>query len=718
MAANPAIVTWSGTSEAPGDVLPLGNGRVGGSLRVRAGGSLEIDLTSAEGLDAHGRLLKLARFELALDATPSTPVDDASVSQQLILSDAEASVEHPAFSLRARIDRRHPCLVLTMTTRASVSTRLTARPWRTEPRTVGREEVFAFWGRLGGPEPVVVPPDRLRHATRTDPDGERRALLGWWHVVGASQLRSSLALQGFGDLAHEVADPVGQRAFGTLVWAHASRREPHQPWSLRTPRRREHSWYVAIHACQARTPEAWWDAACAARQALDVSGPAARERHLAAARRTWGCGALQPYGTPGAERVSAALAAQRYLTLAAGDGPWPVRFNGSLFTVDVPETLIDPPPHQDPDYRRWNGAFWWQNTRLVYWPLLASGDEAVLEPLYALMDRAWPLARIRAQRWYGAAGAVLPETMTPWGLHADGDYGWDRAGRRIGEVANPFVRGYHHAVLELAWLWLRHHRASRDDDALVRRAPQLLDALRFFATTARPDRAGRLRWRGTQALETYHDVDDSAADIAALYAITGALSRLPRRLLGAALDDLARDVARRLPPLPTRRRRDGTTVWRAARTIRAAARNFENPELYAVFPYALTGRGRRCVQLARATFAARRFRRTGGWYPDALHAAALGLTAAARRDVERNAAAVCGRFPAMFGPNFDWVPDQDHGNVTTLAVQRLALELVRDGERGRAPPRWPQGWGVTGTIVDEDGRRHDLDHAPVPADVR
>ncbi len=708
------MVRWLGPARDPGDVLPLGNGRLGATLRAERGGRVEIDLTSAEGIDGHGRLLKLARFELTIGPPDWAASDDDTMEQRLALTDAEAVVHHAHFELRARVDRHHPWLVIDVRSTAAATTRVRPLPWRLAPRRPASNESFAFWGRLGGPQPVVVPPDHLRRVTRTDDDGARRAVLGWWHAVGATTLSDSLALQGFADLTGDVEDPVAERAFGTLTWADEDAPDD-DGWSLRHTAAPVQRWHVWVHVGSASTAEAWWGAALAARgPALAIDRDDARRLHLASARRAWGAGTLQPTGTPGAERVAAAVAAQRYLTLAAGGGPWPVRFNGSLFTVDVPETLLDPAPYQDPDYRRWNGAFWWQNTRLVYWPLLASGDRTVLEPLLSFVDRIWPLARVRARRWFGAEGAVLPETVTPWGLHADGDYGWDRVGRSICEVANPFVRTYHHATLEVAWLWLQLHRVGGDDEALARRAPQLHDVLSFFASTAHRDAAGRLGWRATQALETYHDVDDSAADIAALHAITRAIAHLPSRLVGRAVHDLAASVARRLPDLPSRRGRDGVRRWRPARTIRGPARNYENPELYAVWPYGLTGRGRAGVGMARATFAARRFKRTGGWYPDAIIAAALGLPEQARAHLERNAAQTCGRFPAMFGPNFDWVPDQDHGNVTVLGLQRLALEALRDLRRAGEPTSraWPLWWGLRGRLLDAAGAVVELEIEP------
>jgi hypothetical protein len=49
---------------------------------------------------------------------------------------------------------------------------------------------------------------------------------------------------------------------------------------------------------------------------------------------------------------------QRFITACAGRGAYPIKFNGSLFTVPPG------PTEQDPDYRRWGPGYWWQTTRL------------------------------------------------------------------------------------------------------------------------------------------------------------------------------------------------------------------------------------------------------------------------------------------------------------------------------------------------------------------
>ncbi len=48
------------------------------------------------------------------------------------------------------------------------------------------------------------------------------------------------------------------------------------------------------------------------------------------------------------------------------------------------------------------------------------------------------------------------------------------------------------------------------------------------------------------------------------------------------------------------------------------------------------------------------------------------------------------RFPAFWGPNYDWTPDQDHGGVLMKTLQTMLLQC--DGKAIRLLPAWPMDW--------------------------
>ena len=122
--------------------------------------------------------------------------------------------------------------------------------------------------------------------------------------------------------------------------------------------------------------------------------------------------------------------------------------------------------------------------------------------------------------------------------------------------------------------------------------------------------------------------------------------------------------------------------------------NIENPELYAVFPYRIFGVGKPDLPLALNTFSMRGYKSWNGWHQDAIQAALLGLTAEAKKMVTSNFTAKqnSSRFPAFWGPNYDWVPDQDHGSVSSRALQNMLVQT--DGNKVLLFPAWPKEWNV------------------------
>jgi hypothetical protein len=185
------------------------------------------------------------------------------------------------------------------------------------------------------------------------------------------------------------------------------------------------------------------------------------------------------------------------------------------------------------------------------------------------------------------------------------------------------------------------------------------------------------------------------------------------RLLALCSEHVDADSRRRwerlrdaLPPVPTEER-GGRTVLAPAAEYGSERQNLENPELYAVFPYRRYQVGKPDLELARATFRERENTDHGGWHQDPIQAAMLGLTDTAREMVVD----LFGdhyddaRFPAFWGPNYDWIPDQDHGGVAALALQRMLLQYGDD--EVRLFPAWPSEWDVDfrvhaprGTTID------------------
>jgi hypothetical protein len=122
--------------------------------------------------------------------------------------------------------------------------------------------------------------------------------------------------------------------------------------------------------------------------------------------------------------------------------------------------------------------------------------------------------------------------------------------------------------------------------------------------------------------------------------------------------------------------------------------NSENPELYPVFPFRLFAFNRPNSEWALAALEHRWDRGDSGWRQDHIFMAYLGLAEDARKGlVSRARSHDRGeRFPAFWGPNYDWTPDQDHGGVLMKEFQAMLLQT--DGRQIFLLPAWPKDWDV------------------------
>jgi hypothetical protein len=100
------------------------------------------------------------------------------------------------------------------------------------------------------------------------------------------------------------------------------------------------------------------------------------------------------------------------------------------------------------------------------------------------------------------------------------------------------------------------------------------------------------------------------------------------------------------------------------------------------------------LEQARETWRRRIDKAAWGWTQDGICAARLGLADAALQDLATRAknAHPAHRLPVVWGPNFDWLPDQTHGgNLTSVAQEMLLQER---GDTILLLPAWPKDWSA------------------------
>lgn len=213
-----------------------------------------------------------------------------------------------------------------------------------------------------------------------------------------------------------------------------------------------------------------------------------------------------------------------------------------------------------------------------------------------------------------------------------------------------------------------------------------LSQMLYYKTNAQ----GQLVFHPSQALETWWECTNAMPEVAGLHAVTAKLLILPEDKATAAQRAYWKAFAARLPPLPTHNTPSGEALAPAASF--ASKNNQENPELYAVFPFRLCSFEKDNRDLGLRALRHRLKRGHSGWQQDDIFMAYLGQADDTAKAVVSRARMhdPGSRFPAFWGPNYDWIPDQTHGGVLLKAVQSMLLQT--DGRKIYLLPAWPKGW--------------------------
>jgi hypothetical protein len=196
------------------------------------------------------------------------------------------------------------------------------------------------------------------------------------------------------------------------------------------------------------------------------------------------------------------------------------------------------------------------------------------------------------------------------------------------------------------------------------------------------------------ACETWWDCTNPMPELAGLHSITRRLLALPENLTNEHDRDFWNTLNARLPELPVRETPSGIALAPAARF--EDKRNVENPELYAVFPFRLLGIGYPDLDWGKNALEHRWDKGDFGWRQDDIFMAYLGLTEQARNYLVARAGNhdKGSRFPAFWGPNYDWTPDQDHGGILMKAFQSLLMQADPYSKKIYLFPAWPKEWNV------------------------
>ncbi len=673
-------LVWNTPGGSAVNSVPLGNGDIALNVWVEKGGDVLFYIAKADAWDENARLVKLGRMRLSIEGNPLAGPD---FRQEFRIRDGCVLIHGGDTDVKLWVDANHPAIRIDIQSQRPRQARCAVEIWRTQRRQLQGKELHSAWGLLQSADPVFVEPDDILPA--------RDNRLCWCHHNRHSIWEANLRLQGLESLLATQPDPLLQRTFGAMCGGDGWIAQSDQV--LQSPQgQTRHTLTIACHTLQ-RDIVSWRTALDGILRQVEQAPPVqAWPLHEAWWRAFWDRSYIILDGDDQARLITQRYALQRYMNACAGRGAQPIKFNGSLFTVDWGVENEE----YDADYRRWGGCYWFQNTRLAYWPMLGAGDGDLLAAFFTMYRDALPLAEARTRIYFGHEGAYFPETMYFWGTWDDDCYGRDRSKLPVSEATNPYIRYYWSGGLELLSMGLQWHRQQRDpsffDQTLL---PLARSILQFYARHYPRDAAGLLRIEPAEALETYHQAVNPTPEIAGLRHVLEGMLDLQDKSIHQADRQAWRDLLEHLPPLPI-----GHDPQNPKKGFVLPAEQFsdlqnsECPELYAIFPYRQFGLGRQQMDVALETWNRRQYRETIGWRQHAIWAALLGLADEAAQMVfsHFSTSYSASQFPAYWGPNFDWIPDQDHGNVPMLALQYMLLQS--DGAELRLAPALPARWSA------------------------
>lgn len=719
-------VTWTVPAQTDRGSMPLGNGEVGINVWVLPDGAIEFYLARTDARTELDRSVKLGKVRISF--SPDTGLTGSAFRQTLVLRNGCVEIRYggeggSAGGAYIFVDAEHPTVFVTGHFTHPVTVAAEYVSWRTgarlDPASGACETAdivqaldggILFYHRNG---PTIIPflaeLEAVEHIAAAIPDCLSDRIFG-----GLMRLEGGAP---GGESRLVTTQPV--RAFTLQVTTHSAQVPDIASWTARVSQLAHEA--AAPSAVRTRTAQWWneyWEGSW-----IFVEGDRAAQPGIEPGLFDLPLEPEDPCPPTAQSAVTRAYVLTRFMFACMSRGAFPILYSGGLFngmpggserlevlTFSRPFTAQpdrEPNLMCNPDERGWGHFYLWQNTRLPYHSMLARGEAGWLRGLFMFYRRFWDLDRGRAARYYGAEGQYNTEIVHSFGLQPDWVYGIDRSGKPDGYSENRWGGAVDISPgLELLHLMLDYYDYQQDDEFLSKDLlPYAHDLLRFIETRFPERRDGKIVLGPIQSVETYWDTTNALPVVAGMAAVVRRILALP----GEKVPDRAfyHRIAEQTPDLPLETA-GGVSVLAPAEAYAPERKNCEAPSFYAIFPFRLFGPGTTLAvdtyRHAAAVAGSLRpfilgrtpeYPSTSGWQQHGMVAALLGLTEEARTILEHNCALKNPghRFPAMWGPIYDAVPDIDHGANILTTLQLMAFQV--DGDLIRILPAWPPDWDVS-----------------------
>jgi hypothetical protein len=704
-------VIWSSQSRNSSESMPCGGGDIGLNVWVEKG-ELLFYMAQSGVFDENNASLKVGRVRVKLSPNP---FEGKTFRQELSLQDGHVKIRGANGTLtadvRVWVDVFRPVIHVDIQSSKATKVEATYETWRTKDRvSKGEANKANTWKHMFSGE-VTTFRDTIRF--------ESNAVLFYHQNRATTVFDMAVKQQGLEDSKEQLYNPMKNLIFGGTMLGPNMRPAgkttgkyidtDFDGWKLASVSpARSHTIAVYLHTDTLKSVAEWQTGVRQLIVDATKTEKTALPKTLDWWKQFWNRSSIfiqsdRPDTSSATWQVGRNYQLFRYMLGCNAMGKWPTKFNGGLFTYDP--VFTNKNDTLSPDFRNWGGGTHTaQNQRLVYFPMLKSGDFDLMKPQFDFYLRILKTAELRTKHYWGHEGASFTEQIENFGLPNPAEYGYKRpADYDRGMEYNRWLEYLWDTSLEFCLMMLDEERYTGND--ILAYIPFIESCLTFFdqhyqylarkrGASALDEKKQLVIYPGSAA-ETYKMAYNPSSTVAGLTTVLTRLLDLPDTYLNDQKRKIWTEMLKRIPPISFREFNGHVTISPAKLWERI--NNTESPQLYPVFPWGTYGLGKPGLDTAINTYkydpdVIKQISHIG-WRQHSIFAARLGLTDEAARLTTLKLEDSGRRFPAFWGPGFDWTPDHNWGGAGMIGLQEMLMQT--DGKVIRLLPAWPRNWDVT-----------------------
>ena len=705
-------IVWNSPSANSLESMPCGGGDIGMNVWVEDG-DLLIYISRSGTFDELNSFPKLGRIRITMSPNPLENPDH--FHQELKLKEGYVEIKARKNGTETTIniwaDVFNPVSHIDVTSNVPTKLYATYEGWRFKERVLSKPETEVCRTYMNAPVKAIVKCDTVKF--------DDTSVLFYHRNTGESAFDLAIKQQKLEPIKDKFWNPINKLTFGGRLFApnmipagntqgkYAS--TDYKGWQLCSINpSRKHNIKVVMHTAYAESIDEWLQELSETEKKIIANEKSIRKATLKWWNDFWDRSYIfidNDIPDPKNEKWQVGRNYQvfRYQLACNAYGSYPTKFNGGLFTTD--QEYINKSFNYSPDFRKWGGgSFTAQNQRLVYWPMLKSGDFDMMKSQFDFYNNMLNNAELRSMHYWGHQGACFTEQIENFGLPVGFEYSWKRPEDfDPGVQYNAWIEYQWDTVLEFCMMIIDTYFYNGTN--ISKYLPLIESCLKFYdehyqylslkRTPKALDAQGKLVLYPSTALETYKMATNPITTVTALKCVSQAMLDLPKEYLTKEQREYIESFRKRIPDDIYYRVQNGKKTFSPAKSWERI-NNTEFPQLYTVFPWGIHGIGKEELDIARNTWYygndVPQQKGVISWQQNAIFCAKLGLKKEAAELTIQKMKDSGRRFPTWWGPGYDWTPDHNWGGSGMIGLQEMIMQC--DGNNIYIGAGLPDDWNV------------------------